>query len=95
MHGRKIPAGTIVPEVTHVKEYQIKIKIPAFFNKITLWFAMKALIVLAYVSNKRVANLSNFSTPSTSLHKNRSVGISSVELSEFVKFLVWQNSSLF
>jgi len=47
MQGRKIPAGTITPEVTQVNKYQMTKKIPAFFNKISLWFDMKALMVFA------------------------------------------------
>ena len=36
MQGKKIPAGIIAPEVMQVNKYQIPMKMPAFFNKISL-----------------------------------------------------------
>jgi len=59
MQGRKIPAGTRTPEVMHVKVYQMTMKMLAFFIKMSRWSDIKVLIVLACVSNRRVASLSN------------------------------------
>ncbi len=59
MHGKKMPAGIMAPDVMHVNKYQIQMKMPAFFVKISLWLIINVLMVLAYESKRRVANLSN------------------------------------
>ena len=45
MHGRKIPAGTTVPEVIHVKVYQMARNMREFLKRITRWLDMNVLIV--------------------------------------------------